>query len=60
MVVQVEVRLRHPVGPVSLRSEAWAYWGASLEALIPGEEQEGKHQEVACLHRNKMCLQFKQ
>jgi len=46
-VVQVEVH-HHPVGLVSLHLEAWPYWGALMEASTPEEEQEGKHQEVAC------------
>lgn len=49
VVVRVEVLHLRPGGLVSLRLEAWPYLGAYLEALIPEEEQEGKHQEVACL-----------
>lgn len=48
VVVQAEV-LQHPVDPASLLWAAWAWWGASLEASIQEEEQEGKHPEEACL-----------
>lgn len=47
-VVQVEAQQQQPVGLVHLHLEAWASWGASLEASIQEEEQEG-NQEVACL-----------
>lgn len=55
-VVRVEVH-HHPVGLVSLHLEAWPYWGALLEASTQEEEQEGKRQEVAGLHRDRLDLQ---
>lgn len=48
VVVQVEV-LHHPVGLALLLLAASALKGASLEASIQEEEQEGKHPEEACL-----------
>lgn len=56
MEVRVEAHQHLPVVLVPLQMEACPYCEASMEALILGEEREGKFQEVACLQKHKLHL----